>query len=830
MNLRFLSREMWASRGQAFIFTLCTALSITMLVAVASFTRDIETSVIGDGQALHGGDIILSSNYPLSAQLLQAVARVQPDQQARTRTWQFYSVVRGENDATLFANIMVVGRAYPLYGTVALQSGQALGSQLRPGYVVAEQSLLQRLNLQLGDTLHVGNHTLQIADVIVAESSRPIQLVNLGPRILLSESDLEKTGLVKSGSRVRYGLRLKVDKESSLEEKVRLLRDAANGGSERVETYRSANSGLKRFFDNLSFFLSLIAVFTLLLAGAGMQSSLSALLNQREKSLTIVRTLGGSSRFLLLHYGAIVLFIGFLGSLLGICLGVALKFGMPLVVGDLVGAESLTGLSLADVSTGLGLGLLATLFFTFLPLYRLRSIKPNGIFRKTVETVHKGVGYYLFMSIGLSLLAILVINQLEDVRSGTYFLAGTGGLIVLVSFITRIFFILLRRFGNRPLVVRLALRSLLRTGNRSGVVIMTLSSALSILLVIFLVRYNLQATFVESYPDDAPNVFLVDIQDDQREGVRALVGGDLELHPIIRARLKAINGERVKGGERKRFRDSLSREFNMTYRDVLLQDELLDEGSSLFGGARSKDAPVPVSILDTVAEMGDMEQGDLLQFNIQGVELTAEVTSIRSRDRSMLYPFFYFVFPTRVLEKAPKTFFGALHAEETSIGTLQSDIVSKYPNVSLINMARAAYEIGSIMEKLAKVINFLALFSMGAGALILVSSIVATRFARLREAVYYKILGGGSRFVFSVFLVENLILGLVSVTCGILLAQIGGWAICTYFFDIGFDSQWVASLLLACATLVVVGVVGTVGCANVIRQKPASFLREQSVE
>jgi putative ABC transport system permease protein len=340
----------------------------------------------------------------------------------------------------------------------------------------------------------------------------------------------------------------------------------------------------------------------------------------------------------------------------------------------------------------------------------------------------------------------------------------------------------------------------------------------------------LQATFVESYPDDAPNVFLVDIQSAQRDGVRAKVGSELEFHPIIRARLKEINGVRVSGPEKQRFRDSLSREFNLTYRDIMLSDEVYKEGDSLFGGNRGADAPVPVSILDVVADMGDMENGDLLKFNIQGVELMAEVTSIRSRTRSKLYPYFYFVFPSQALEKAPQTFFGAMHADETKIEHMQSELVKKYPNVSLVNMARTAAAIGAVMEKLARVINFLALFSMGAGALILVSSIVATRFARLREAVYYKILGGGSRFVFSVFLTENLVLASISIFFGIVLAQIGGWAICTYFFEIGFDSHWFSSLMLAVGTLVVVGVIGTAGCVNVIRQKPAPFLREQSVE
>ncbi len=832
LNLRFLIREMFEARNQAGIFILCVALSITTLVALNSFRRDVNISIIGDARALHGGDLILHSHYEFSPGLLTAVNRLENDLKGRVRSWEFYSVVRNAaEEETLFSNIKAVGPSYPLYGEVELLSGTNFQEVLKPGTIVVAGELLAKLGLKIGDVLHIGKATLTIGDVVVRESTRPVDLFNFGPRVFVAAADLDKLDLVKTGSRVEYEMLLKMASEEKLEQAAELLSSVAMPGQERVATYETARSGLKRFFDNLLFFLSLISIFTLLLAGIGMQSSLSALLRQKEKSLAITKALGATQKFLLLHYLLLVLIYGFIGGFLGIMAAGSLKYLFPVLFSGLIPPENMGGLRLPDIAEGMILGFLVVCFFTFLPLYRLRSVKPNVIFRSENVTTSKEVTYYLAIGVGLILLTLLVIRQLEDVKTGIYFMAGTIGLIVLISVLARLLLAGLKLLNIRSLPLRQASRSLLRPGNSTRAVIVTLASALSVLLAIFLVEFNLHTTYVESYPKEAPNLFMVDIQPDQRQGFEQLIGVDVQLHPIIRARLKAINDVPVRRGQQKnRWSDSLSREFNLTYRNDLLTDEIVIDGGTLFQQDKKGNTYLQVSILDMVADMGDMKIGDDLEFNIQGVTLKAKITSIRTRNKSMLYPFFYFVFPEEFLQKAPQTLFAAVHVESGTIPEVEKRVVAAYPNISVINMARTAEELGVVMKKLSGIVNFFALFSILAGGLIIISSILATRMARIREAVYYKVLGARSGFVFSVFFYENLLLGFLSSALGVLLAQAGSWALCHFLFKITYNANWLASGILVVLTLLLVVTVGMTSSISIIRQKPIFFLREQTLE
>jgi putative ABC transport system permease protein len=342
------------------------------------------------------------------------------------------------------------------------------------------------------------------------------------------------------------------------------------------------------------------------------------------------------------------------------------------------------------------------------------------------------------------------------------------------------------------------------------------------------VERNLRSTYIASYPPDAPNLFCLDIQPNQQRQFTELIGMDIELFPVVRARLTSINSKKVNRQEELKKRgDSLAREFNLTYRERLLDDELLIEGNSLFGNITSENGPVPVSVLDNVAEMGDMALGDILHFNIQGVPLVAEVVSIRSRTKSMLYPFFYFVFPDEVLRNAPQTLFAALKVDKQRISELENSIVDRFPNISTINVGETAAELGKLMAKLTRIINFFASFSILAGGLILVSSILATRLARIKEAVYYKILGSGSWFVLQVFFLENMVLALLSGGCAILVGQVGGWAICRFVLEIDHDPGVISCMVLLALTVALVVTVGLLSSITIIRRKPVSFLREQ---
>jgi putative ABC transport system permease protein len=830
MNGRFLFREILHSRSQGAIFVLCVALSLVSIVAINSFRRDVRESIVNDARSLHGGDIIIHSHYPLSPALSKELALLEQREGIdEVRSWEFYSVARREDGRdSLFSNIKAVTSGYPLYGAVELRSGQELQTVLRSGRTVVAQSLLERLDLEKGDRLLLGNAVFEIADVIVRESVRPVDFFNIGPRIIVPAADLDRMGLVKKGSRVHYESLLRIGDEQLVDGIAESLTENAIVGQEQVATYETKSSRVKRFFDNLFFFLSLISVFTLLLAGIGMQSSLAALFRRKENSIAIVRSLGGTDRFLLNHYLLLVAILSGIGMSLGIVAGLLVEKSFVYLFSGLLPPNIIPGGSIGDVLEGILLGIVVVSFFTCLPLARMRNIRPVAVFRKDNGAPTGRKSMYILIACGIVLLSGLVVRQLEDVRYGIYFIAGVIALVVVISLLVGGLFSCLSRLTIRPLAMRQALRSMMRPGNSSQAIVITLASALAVLLTIYLVERNLRSTYIASYPPDAPNLFCLDIQPSQQHEFAEHVGMDIELFPVIRARLTAINSKKVSRTEELKKRgDSLAREFNLTYRQTLLDDELLVEGDSLFGGVTTGDGPVPVSVLDNVAEMGDMKLGDILHFNIQGVPLVAEVVSIRSRTKSMLYPFFYFVFPEEVLQAAPQTLFGALKVDKRRIAELENSIVGRFPNISTVNVGETAAELGKLMAKLARIINFFASFSILAGGLILVSSILATRLARIKEAVYYKILGSGSWFVLQVFFLENLLLALMSGGCAILVGQAGSWAICRLVLEIDHDPGAVSCMVLLALTVFLVVTLGLLSSITIIRRKPISFLREQ---
>ncbi len=830
MNVRFIIREILHSKSQAVVFVLCVILSLVSIVAINSFRRDVRQSIAGDARALHGGDIIVRSHYDFSQPLQQELAALHQEKGIQiVRTWEFYSVARRQDGRdSLFCNIKVVQNGYPLYGVVELASGHDFSKVLQPGKVIVAPELLQRLGLGIGDRLLLGESSLEIVDVVRRESLRPIDFFNFGPRIFASAADLQRMDLVNKGSRVHYEALLKIADQSRIGIIAGRLKAKTVFGQERVDTYATAGSRVKRFFDNLLFFLSLISVFTLLLAGIGMQSSLAALLRQKEKSFAILRSLGATSFFLLRHYLLIVFILSGIGCSLGIVSGLLLEKSFSYIFAGLLPDKVILGGTLLDVLEGMGLGIIVVALFTFLPLSRIKNVKPTAIFRKEINNGSKNRTVYILTGCCVVLLAWLVIRQLEDVGIGLYFIGGVLALIAVITALIGVLLRLLRRLKVLSLPLRQAIRSLLRPGNATRTIVVTLSSALSVLLAIYLVESNLQRTYISSYPADAPNLFCLDIQKNQRQAFLDLVGKDVELFPVVRARLNAINGEKVNRKEESRKRgDSLAREFSLTYRDKLLQDEKIIEGNSLFAQKSKKSDAVPVSILDTVADMGEMKIGDRLLFNIQGVPLQAEVSSIRSRTKSKLYPFFYFVFPEKVLRAAPQTFFGALKVKKGDISRLENAIVNRFPNISTINVSETAAELGKIIRKLTTIINFFASFSILAGAFILVGSVLATRMARMKEAVYYKILGAKTSFVLQVFLLENFILALLSGGCAILVAQAGSWGLCHFLLDIDYHPYIPMSLGMLGLTVCLVVSLGLLSSLSILHRKPIRFLREQ---
>jgi putative ABC transport system permease protein len=595
-----------------------------------------------------------------------------------------------------------------------------------------------------------------------------------------------------------------------------------------VDTSRTARSGVKRFFDNLLFFLSLIGIFTLLLAGVGIRSALVAFLKENEKTIAIMKTIGATSRFFTRHYIVILSILGLGGTMLGLLAGLFLQNALNVLFVGFVPRNVQLHISWQAVSQGIGLGVLVVGLYSFLPLYQLKDIKPVAVFRKETMPAQKGWLFYLITVLLFTFFLMLVFWQVQDIKTGLYFVGGVILLIIITTLLAGAVLHILKRLKVKFLIFRQAIKGLYRPKNATKSIIITLTASLSVIFSIYQIEQNLDAVFIQSYPANAPNLFFLDILPTQIEGFSDTLGMKVQYYPIIRARIVTINGEKInRKKERQRRSDNLARTFNLTYRNYLLEDEKIVKGNRLYNDDWGD---LQVSVMDTVAEIKNMDIGDRITFNIQGVPLQARISSIRTRTRESIRPFFYFVFPEKTLLDAPQAIFTAVRVPRDRIPVIQTKIAEKFPNISAIDVTESLKILNYVMRKLSLIVRFFALFSMVAGILIILSSVLATRFARTQEAVYYKILGAKSAFVVAVFTLENLFLGLVSAALALVLSQTCSWILCSKVFDISYTPFFLESFYLIAATVLLIVAVGLLPSISILRQKPVIFLRNQSQE
>jgi putative ABC transport system permease protein len=836
LHLRFVFRQIKGAEKQAVIFMFCVALSLLTLVALGSFSTSVRRSMLQDARQLHAADIIIHSHYPIAAPLRTAIkSLIDQGQASGALVYEFYSMAGfPEQDKSLLSHLKIVEKGYPFYGRVELASGRDFPSVLKPGAIIVERKALDGLGAEIGDRLRIGDAVLTIADVVTAEPDRPVSFFSFGPRIFIAAADLDRLDLIGKGSRIQYNYLLQVSDHTRIDSLAKELADVAIPRQERVSTFQTAQSGVKRFFENFLFFLNLIGIFTLLLAGIGIQTALQALLKDSEQTIAIMKSLGATSRFIANHFAAMIIMIGMAGTVLGLIASLLLQLYFPRLFAGILPAGVTLVIAWDVVLRGLLLGAFVVVLFSLLPLHRIRNLKPAFIFRKESAAAPKQFSYYGNLAIIVLFFIGLVVWQLDDVKIGLYFVLGLAGLVGLTAGFTQGILLALKKRPPRSLALRQASRGLFRPNNATRAIIITLTGSLAVIFSIYLVEENLQATFVQSYPENLPNAYFLDIQPEQKNEFTDILGKQPQFYPVIRGRLASINNRPVTPSpEETRGRDSLTREFNLTYRNSLLEDERLVSGTSLYANKDVGPLPageVAVSVLDTVADLGDIKVGDLLEFTIQGIPLQARVTSMRARTESKVRPFFYFTFEEKTLKDAPQTLFSAVRMKREQLAAVQNRLAALLPNISVIDIGKTVEVLSGIMRKLTSIIQFFTTFSILAGLLIIVSSIFATRLARIREAVYFKILGADTFFVLRVFTYENLVIALICALLAGLISHLGSWIICRQVLDIPCHPLPGATFGMAVVTVLLVVGVGLIASFGVIHRKPVAFLRDEGQE
>jgi len=488
------------------------------------------------------------------------------------------------------------------------------------------------------------------------------------------------------------------------------------------------------------------------------------------------------------------------------------------------------------VAQGLGLGVLISLLFSALPLLRIRQIRPSMLLREVERDAERRWLDVWRWAVALGVLAGLVFLtswQAGSVRVGVFFIAGLGATALVLYAAAWLLILIVRRARNLgTFAVRQAVNSMHRPGNQTRVIVLAVGLGAFLVMSVQSLQSNLLDEFDVARRGNLPNMYLIDVQKDQVEGVRELVekttGAHADLIPTVRARIVRINGQEIDldAAGMRRERGRLGREYVVTYRPNLEYNETIVAGK-FWDATPSADAEV--SIEEDMRGTAGLDLGGTITFDIQGRKITARVTSVRRVDWRNSRTGFLILFRPGALENAPQTFVGAVDGPtgEPERSRFQRAIVDRFPNVSVIDVADIVRSVSRILSNITLAVTFIGGFVFLSGVLILVGSIAMTKFQRVYEAAVLKTLGARRRVLLTIVLAEYGLLGLVAGTVGALAANALAYAVARYVFEIEWTFAPAVNLAGVAATVLLVGAVGALSSLDVLTRKPLAILRAQ---
>jgi putative ABC transport system permease protein len=832
-------RELRASWRRLLFFFICIAIGVGAIVALKSMTQNINLAVASEARSLLTADVQVDSNRPWSKEALEVIERVSGSAivTQRIETIESATMLRpsdSSREGAMMIELKGIDRGFPLYGDFRLKGGERFDYSLVEGHgAVVAATLLDRLQLNVGDGVKIGNTTFEIRGVINQEPGGGGGF-RLGPRVFIERTALEGAGLTGFGSRARRKV-LFATPEGSMQELVRQLRAELKNQLVNVRSYKDSQENLNESLSRAEDYLSLTGLVILVLGGIGISNVTRVFIEQKKKTIAVLKCLGGTGGKVTTAYLAQVLALGLAGSVLGVILARAVLFFVARYFAESLPQNLSYGLQARAVSQGLGVGILITILFSALPLLRIRRIKPNVLLRDDTEQPKRSFDLLRLVTgvIVLAGLVALVSWQAGSLKVGLFFLGGLALTALTLYLAAGLLIWLVRRARNiGSFALRQAINSLYRPGNQTRVIVMVVGLGVFLIISIQSVESNLLREFDLGRQGALPNLFLIDIQKDQREGVERIIkeetGEQATLIPTVRTRIVAINGKEVdfEQGEMRRNRGRLGREYVVTYRPNLEVNEMIAAGE-FWGPDPSADPEV--SVEESMRGMAGLDLGGTITFDVQGRKITARVTSIRKVDWRNSRTGFMVLFRPGALEDAPQMLIGAINgpADDLERSRFQRVLLDEYPNISVIDVTDIVASIKRIVNNITLAVSFLGGFVFLSGALILIGSIAMTKFQRVYEAAVLKTLGAKRKTLLLILLAEYGLLGLVAGIIGSAAAVGLSYATSRYVFDIAWSFTPEINLAGIAMTVAMVIAVGAASTIDVLSRKPLAILRSQ---
>ena len=842
--LRMAGRELRASWRRLVFFFVCVAVGVGAIVALRSLIQSVGATMTAETRALTAADILITSGQPWSDEVLaiiDATLAGEPEL-ARTSSVEIASMARPADETKTIARVVElrgVQAAFPFYGKFVLQDDMPYHhGLLAGGGALVRPELLTQLDVAVGDQIIIGEGTFEIRGVILREPGGQLGAFSFGPRVLVDHDDLLATGLLGFGTRAQRQLLVQVP-EARIEPLVAQLREPLRDAFVRVRSYRQTEDRIAANMLRAENYLSLIGFVVVILGGIGVWSVTRVFVQQRVRSVAILKCLGATSAQVLAIYVLQMVALGLGGSLLGVALAAGALAAIPASLAEqaatAVGLGDLSyGLRASAVAQGVGVGVVVSLLFALGPLLEMRAIKPLALLRwGLVTTPARDWVQIAVVAVLTAVLVVLASWQAASWQVGFWLCGGFALVAVVLHLVGQGLVRVIQPLGvGARFALRHAVLNLARPGNQTRVILLSVGLGSFFIIGIHAVQANLLGAFALEIRDETPDMFLLDIQQDQVAGVSALLTQRVQqapsFLPVLRARVTGVTGQRTNlESAREVRRRGVGREYTVTYRDHLEENERLVAGA--FWGPEASDQG-EVSVEESVRERLDLELGDTIRFDILGRDILATVSSVRTVDwDDSRSGGFMFLFRPGVLERAPHSVIAFMRGppETVARARLQRDLVAGFPNVSVIDGLEVIATIRRILDYVTLAISVVGGIALLSGVLILVGSVAMTKFQRRYETAIFKTLGATTRTIVLMLVFEYGLLGTLAGLVGSVGALALTWGLTRFLLEITWTPAPLVNLAGLGLTALVVAVVGVTASLDVLRRKPLATLRAE---
>ncbi|HUN85029.1 MAG TPA: FtsX-like permease family protein [Terracidiphilus sp.] len=838
-------RDLKSAPGKFAFVVLSVAVGVAALVGVRGFSQSFRQTLTMEARSLMAGDLsarIFREPTPEEAKKVDAIVKGIPGAQA---TWVTETVSMASvppDPVPLLVSLKAVDPTqYPYYGEAELEPMMPLERALSGDSAVVADEFLIRLNAHVGETLRLGGRNFKITAVLKQEPDRMSAGAGLGPRVMISNASLERTGLIAPGSRASHRLLMKlpakVDQAAVRKHVEEALPDA------QVMDFKEGNPALSQGLDNATAILSLICLVAMVLGAIGVAMAMHAHLEQRMDMLAILKAVGANSTDLLRIFLLQTLGLGLAGGILGVSAGVGVMALLPAVFGKLLPVHTVLGFPWRSVGAGLGTGLLTTLLFCLPPLLDVRTIRPVLVLRRLVEQGPGGLSEWFArwwarrLQLGLS---VLVVFALGGIAWGLSDSAKVGGWFALLFAIALVVLLILAAVALRslrfvlnrvrlklPSSLRHGLANLYRPGNQSAAVLAALGTGVMLILAVYLMQGSLLRDLRETASPKLPNVFVIDVTTDEVDGLRAFfkkqpgVSQPLDLLPVVAGRFVSLNGKPIADLKGQHFPRRMLENAELSWADTPPAGDKITQGKWW----KSADT-AEIAVGEGVARRLHLGIGSGMELEVSGTPRQLKVAAIYRADGEHPGARISFLLPSGQLKDAPATWYGGLHIDSKQVGAMERALFLAYPTVTVINIAEVLDRIESVVNQITFVVRFLAGFSILAGLMILASSIASARFRRMREAVVLKTLGATRMRIVRTFSVEFSVLGLLAGSVGVVFANLLT-RVLLHKLEVSYQINWYAAVVALVGTAILATATGWIASNRILGLRPLEVLREE---